>query len=121
MSQREDIKNLLSELTANPSVQAAVLISDDGLALENAVNDPGIDAEEVAALARDGVFRIRKMLESIDGSRLVQAMIEHTKGSILFANLPYDVTLAVLVKKGSNKGAIWNAVVSRFPRLIKSV
>jgi predicted regulator of Ras-like GTPase activity (Roadblock/LC7/MglB family) len=121
MSQLEDIKSLLYELTENPSVKAAVLISDDGLPLENAVTDPAVNAEEVAALARDGVFRIRKMLESINGSRLVQAMIEHTNGSILFANLPYDVTLAVLIRKGSNKSEIWNAVVSRFPRLIKSV
>jgi len=117
----DDAKTLLSELAGLSSVKAAILISDDGLPLENVVGDPTVDADEVAALARDGVFHLRKMLGDLGGSRLVQAIIEHTNGSVLFANLPYDVTLVVLAKKGSNKGEIWNAVVARFPRLIKSV
>lgn len=117
----DDVKGLLSELAEQPSVKAAILISDDGLPLENVVGDPTVNADEVAALARDGAFYVRKMLDDLDGSRLVQAIIEHTDGSILFANLPYEVTLVVLIRKGSNKGEIWNAVVSRFPRLIKSI
>lgn len=121
MSVLEGIKGLLSELAELPSVKAAILISDDGLPLENVVGDPTVSADEVAALARDGAFHLRKMLDDLGGSRLVQAIIEHTDGSVLFANLPYDITLVVLSKKGSNKGEIWNAVVARFPRLVKSV
>ena len=117
----DDAKGLLSELAELPSVKAAILISDDGLPLENVVGEPTVNADEVAALARDGAFHLRKMLNDLGGSRLVQAIIEHTDGSLLFANLPYDVTLVVLIKRGSDKGEIWNAVVSRFPRLIKSV
>jgi predicted regulator of Ras-like GTPase activity (Roadblock/LC7/MglB family) len=121
MADSENAKVLLKELADITSVKAAILISEDGLPLEKVAGEPTVNADEVAALARDGAFHIRKMLKDLGGARFVQAVIEHTNGSLLFANLPYGVTLVVLVGKGSNKGEIWNAVVARFPRLIKSI
>ncbi len=121
MSALEKAKDLLAELATNPSVKGALLISKDGLPLESVTGDESINAEEIAAVARDGASHLRKMLRDINGSRLVQAIVEHTNGAMLFTNLPYDVTLVVLIEKGSNKGEIWNSVVARFPRLIKVV
>lgn len=121
MAVTEQIRGLLTELAQNPSVNAVLLFSENGLPLESVINDEKVDAEEVAAVARDGIFHLRKMLEQMDGYRLIQAIVEHTAGSLLFANLPYDVTLVIFLAKGSNKGDIWNSVVARFPRLIKAV
>jgi predicted regulator of Ras-like GTPase activity (Roadblock/LC7/MglB family) len=110
---------ILNKFAAVDGVRAVVLVSGDGFPLESVISDDALDADEVAALARDGAAAARDMVENLDGGQFVQGVLEYSKGSVLLTNLPLRMTLVTVAAKGSNKAALWNAAASLFPEVLK--
>ena len=110
---------ILNKFAAVDGVRAVLIVSGDGFPLESVISDDSLDAEELAALARDGAAAAREMVENLDGGQFVQGVFEYSKGSVLLTNLPLRMTLAIVAAKGSNKAALWNAAASLFPEVLR--
>jgi predicted regulator of Ras-like GTPase activity (Roadblock/LC7/MglB family) len=113
--------DILNKLAALDGVRAVVLVSGDGLPLESVVNDAALDADELAALARDGAAAARAMVEDIEQGQFIQGVIEYSKGAVLLTNLPLRMTLAVVTSREGNKAALWNAAATLFPEVIRAL
>lgn len=111
--------DILNKFAAVDGVRAVLIVSGDGFPLESVISDDALDAEELAALARDGAAAAREMVENLDGGQFVQGVFEYSKGSVLLTNLPLQMTLAIVAAKGSNKAALWNAAASLFPEVLR--
>ncbi len=112
---------VLNKIAALDGVRAAVLVSGDGFPLESVIKDEALNVDEVAALARDGAAAARDMVESIEQGQFVQGIFEYSKGAILLTNLPLRMTLAVVISRGGNKAALWNAAATAFPEVIRAL
>jgi len=112
-------EDILNKFAALDGVRAALIVSGDGFPLEAVIADDALDADELAALARDGAAAARDMVENLEGGQFVQGVFEYSQGSILLTNLPLRMTLAVVAAKGSNKAALWNAAASLFPEVLR--
>jgi predicted regulator of Ras-like GTPase activity (Roadblock/LC7/MglB family) len=102
-------------------VRAAVLVTGDGMPLEYVVKDAALNPEEVAALLRDGVAALRRMLAELEQGQLVQGVLEYSKGTVLFTNLPLNMTLALVAARGANKAELWNATATHFPEVLAAL
>lgn len=112
---------VLNKIAALDGVRAVVLISGDGFPLESVIKDEALKAEEVAALARDGAAAAREMVEEMEQGQFVQGVFEYSKGTILLTNLPLRMTMAVVMSRGGNKAALWNAAATAFPEVIRAL
>jgi predicted regulator of Ras-like GTPase activity (Roadblock/LC7/MglB family) len=107
-------KEVLAKLAAVEGVRAAVLVSGDGFPLEAAVRDAALAPDELAAVARDGVAAVRRMVAELGQGQFIQGVLESAQGSILFTNLPAQLTLVLVAARGANKAALWNAAAAHF-------
>ena len=112
---------VLKKIAALDGVRAVVLVSGDGFPLESVIKDEALNAEEVAALARDGAAAAREMVEEMEQGQFVQGVFEYSKGTILLPNLPLRMTLAVVMSRGGNKAALWNAAATAFPEVVRAL
>ena len=112
---------VLKKIAALDGVRAVVLVSGDGFPLESVIKDEALDAEEVAALARDGAAAAREMVEEMEQGQFVQGVFEYSKGTILLTNLPLRMTMAVVMSRGGNKAALWNAAATAFPEVVRAL
>ena len=112
---------VLNKIAALDGVRAVVLVSGDGFPLESVIKDEALNAEEVAALARDGAAAAREMVEEMEQGQFVQGVFEYSKGTILLTNLPLRMTMAVVMSRGGNKAALWNAAATAFPEVIRAL
>lgn len=112
---------VLSKIAALDGVRAAVLVSGDGFPLESVIKDDALNPEEVAALARDGAAAARDMVEHMEQGQFVQGILEYSKGAVLLTNLPLRMTLAVVMARGGNKAALWNAAATAFPDVVRAL
>lgn len=112
---------VLNKIAALDGVRAVVLVSGDGFPLESVIKDEALNAEEVAALARDGAAAAREMVEEMEQGQFVQGVFEYSKGTILLTNLPLRMTMAVVMSRGGNKAALWNAAATAFPEVVRAL
>jgi predicted regulator of Ras-like GTPase activity (Roadblock/LC7/MglB family) len=112
---------VLNKIAALDGVRAVVLVSGDGFPLESVIRDETLNAEEVAALARDGAAAAREMVNDMEQGQFVQGVFEYSKGAILLTNLPLRMTLAVVMSRGGNKAALWNAAATAFPEVVRAL
>ena len=112
---------VLKKIAALDGVRAVVLVSGDGFPLESVIKDEALDAEAVAALARDGAAAAREMVEEMEQVQFVQGVFEYSKGTILLTNLPLRMTMAVVMSRGGNKAALWNAAATAFPEVVRAL
>ena len=113
--------DVLNKIAALDGVRAVVIVSGDGFPLESVIRDLAFDADELAALARDGAAAAREMVENLEEGQFVQGVFEYSKGSILLTNLPLRMTLAVVAARGRNKAELWNAAASLFPEVLRAL
>lgn len=112
---------VLNKIAALDGVRAVVLVSGDGFPLESVIKDEALNAEEVAALARDGAAAAREMVEEMEQGQFVQGVFEYSKGTILLTNLPLRMTMAVVMSRRANKAALWNAAATAFPEVVRAL
>ncbi len=99
------IRDLVSVLANRPGVEAAILVSRDGLVIDGAGAEAGgLDA---AAAYVPGLIAASEDLSStIARGHLVSEILEFERGFAIVSNLGPDVALLVLVRPAADLGSL---------------
>jgi len=100
-SQQDDpLKSALAEYLAIPGMQAALLVSDQGLIISRASRDD-VDTDSIAALAVDTVSTVQSFGHQVEAGNLDAMRIEFDKLTVVLAPFAPDVTLTLVADAGS--------------------
>jgi predicted regulator of Ras-like GTPase activity (Roadblock/LC7/MglB family) len=98
--QEDPLKEALEEYLSIPGMQAALLVSDQGLVISRAAQD-GVDTASIAALAIDTVSTVQQFGLQVDAGFLDAMRIEFDKLTVVLAPFAPDVMLALVADAGS--------------------
>lgn len=100
-TQQEDpLKEALTEYLTIPGMQAALLVSDQGLVISRAARE-GVDTASIAALAIDTVATVQRFGLQVQAGYLDTMRIEFDKLTVVLAPFASDVMLALVALAGS--------------------
>jgi len=100
-SQQDDpLKAALAEYLSIPGMQAALLVSDQGLVISRAAHE-GVDTASIAALAIDTVATVQRFGLQVQAGYLDTMRIEFDKLTVVLAPFAQDVMLALVAQAGS--------------------
>jgi predicted regulator of Ras-like GTPase activity (Roadblock/LC7/MglB family) len=100
-AQRDDpLKAALAEYLVIPGMQAALLVSDQGLVISRAAHE-GVDTASIAALAIDTVSTVQRFGLQVQAGFLDAMRIEFDKLTVVLAPFAPDVMLALVAAAGS--------------------
>ena len=97
--------DVLRSLAARDGVQAAVLLSRDGLPIEHAANS-AVEPETVAALAATLAQYAARLGEGAERGELRTAVLEYTGGLVVLARAGSEDWLALLTRPGADVGPL---------------
>ncbi len=100
VQQDDPLKEALAEYLAIPGMQAALLVSDQGLVISRASHE-GVDTASVAALAIDTVATVQRFGLQVQAGYLDTMRIEFDKLTVVLAPFAPDVMLALVARAGS--------------------
>jgi predicted regulator of Ras-like GTPase activity (Roadblock/LC7/MglB family) len=107
VGRRPDISDPLQEVLAEyldiPGMKAAILVSDEGLAISSATTGE-IDVSGVAALVIDMVATVQRFGLQVAAGFLDTMSIEFEELSVVLAPFTPDVMLALVATRGSLSG-----------------
>ena len=98
--QADPLRDALAEYLAIPGMQAALLVSDQGL-LISCVAHEGVDTASIAALAIDTVATVQRFGIQVQAGYLDAMRIEFAKLTVVLAPFAPDVMLALVAVAGS--------------------
>jgi predicted regulator of Ras-like GTPase activity (Roadblock/LC7/MglB family) len=98
--QDDPLKAALAEYLAIPGMQAALLVSDQGLVISRAALE-GVDTASIAALAIDTVSTVQRFGLQVQAGYLDAMRIEFDKLTVVLAPFAPDVMLALVAAAGS--------------------
>jgi predicted regulator of Ras-like GTPase activity (Roadblock/LC7/MglB family) len=98
--QDDPLKAALAEYLAIPGMQAALLVSDQGLVISRAARE-GVDTASIAALAIDTVSTVQRFGLQVQAGYLDAMRIEFDKLTVVLAPFAPDVMLALVAAAGS--------------------
>jgi hypothetical protein len=105
MSSNESLATLLGRLQVAGGVDLVAVVSSDGFLIEAAHNE-GLDAEEFAAVATNGLMVAKAIgLESARGT-IDSAIFEYDGGTVVINALDDDLVLILLASPGVNLGRL---------------
>ena len=96
----DPLRQALAEYLAIPGMQAALLVSDQGLIISRAARD-GVDTASIAALAIDTVSTVQRFGLQVQAGYLDAMRIEFDKLTVVLAPFAPDVMLALVADAGS--------------------
>jgi predicted regulator of Ras-like GTPase activity (Roadblock/LC7/MglB family) len=96
----DPLKEALAEYLSIPGMQAALLVSDQGLLISRAARD-GVDTASIAALAIDTVSTVQQFGLQVEAGYLDAMRIEFDKLTVVLAPFAPDVMLALVADAGS--------------------
>jgi predicted regulator of Ras-like GTPase activity (Roadblock/LC7/MglB family) len=100
-SERDDpLRDALTEYLAIPGMQAALLVSDQGLVISCVAHD-GVDTASIAALAIDTVAVVQRFGIQVQAGYLDTMRIEFNKLTVVLAPFAPDVMLLLVAIAGS--------------------
>ncbi len=94
------LRQALAEYLAIPGMQAAILVSDQGLIISRAARDD-VDTASIAALAIDTVSTVQRFGLQVQAGYLDAMRIEFDKLTVVLAPFAPDVMLALVADAGS--------------------
>ena len=97
--QDDPLKEALAEYLAIPGMQAALLVSDQGLVISRATHE-GVDTASIAALAIDTVSTVQRFGLQVQAGYLDAMRIEFDKLTVVLAPFAPDVMLALVAEAG---------------------
>lgn len=101
-----DALSVLQQLRQrNPDITAAVLATNDGLAIHSDVAG-GVDADTLAALAADVAVRAARMAEDAGQGSARQVLVQADGGYIVASRVGDDLCLAVTAKAEASLGLL---------------
>jgi predicted regulator of Ras-like GTPase activity (Roadblock/LC7/MglB family) len=98
--QPDPLRDALAEYLAIPGMEAALLVSDQGL-LISCVAHEGVDTASIAALAVDTVSAVQRFGLQVQAGYLDAMRIEFNKLTVVLAPFAPDVMLALVAGAGS--------------------
>lgn len=98
--QEDPLKDALAEYLAIPGMQAALLVSDQGLVISRVARE-GVDTASIAALAIDTVATVQRFGLQVQAGYLDTMRIEFDNLTVVLAPFAPDVMLALVARAGS--------------------
>lgn len=100
VQQEDPLKQALAEYLAIPGMQAALLVSDQGLVISRAARED-VDTASIAALAIDTVATVQRFGLQVQAGYLDTMRIEFDRLTVVLAPFAPDVMLALVALAGS--------------------
>ena len=104
----DPLKAALAEYLAIPGMQAALLVSDQGLVISRAAHE-GVDTASIAALAIDTVSTVQRFGLQVQAGYLDAMRIEFDKLTVVLAPFAPDVMLALVAAAGVTRCHVWRS------------
>lgn len=105
MSTTESLATLLGRLQVAGGVDLVAVVSSDGFLIE-AAHDDGMDAEEFAAVATNGLMVAKAIGLEIARGNVEGAIFEYSGGTVVINALDDDLVLILLANPGVNLGRL---------------
>lgn len=105
MSTTESLATLLGRLQVAGGVDLVAVVSSDGFLIEAAHAD-GMDAEEFAAVATNGLMVAKAIGLEIARGSVDSAIFEYDGGTVVINALDDDLVLILLASPGVNLGRL---------------
>jgi predicted regulator of Ras-like GTPase activity (Roadblock/LC7/MglB family) len=93
----------LQELQASNGLEMAAVVGSDGLVVESA-SVPGVDAEEVCAMAASGLLMMDALGRALAGGSAQNAILEFDGHTVMLAPLDDDNLIVLLAGGDANLG-----------------
>ena len=98
------LSTLLNGLAARPGVLGVLVLTDDGLSVAQAGDDPA--AEELAAIGSTVLLQLLQLGESTRQGALQLGVIEYEAGRVVIHPLREGAALLLLVRRDLNVGTL---------------
>ena len=105
MSEGESLATLLGRLQVAGGVDLAAVVSIDGFLIE-ATHTEGLDAEEFAAVATNGLMVAKAIGREIERGDIESAIFEYESGTVIINGLDGELVLILLASSGVNLGRL---------------
>jgi predicted regulator of Ras-like GTPase activity (Roadblock/LC7/MglB family) len=93
----------LQELQTSNGLEMAAVVGSDGLVVDSAAS-PGVDAEEVCAMAASGLMMMDALGRALDGGEARNAILEFNGHTVMMAPVDDDNLLILLAGADANLG-----------------
>jgi len=113
----QPLRSVLLAFAERPDVAGAVVVSDDGLVVEASL-PPGLDAEELAALATTAGRGVGALGGAARFGDITQAVVECASGTLVLQRLPSRATLLVLTTPEGDLGTLLYDLRRHAPALV---
>lgn len=105
MSTSESLATLLGRLQIAGGVDLVAVVSGDGFLIE-AAHTEGLDAEELAAVATNGLMVAKAIGMELKRGNVDSVIFEYAKGTLLMNSLDEELVLLLLANPGVNLGRL---------------
>ncbi len=99
------IRDVVQGLISRNGVQAAVVLSGDGLTVDHAARDR-VDAEALSALSATIAQHAERLGEAAERGALATGVLEFEEGLLVMARLGHGNALVLLIEPETNIGAL---------------
>ncbi len=98
------LSSLLDDLAARHGVLGVLVLSDDGLSVAQAGNDPA--ADELAAVGSAALRQLGQLGHSTKQGKLQTGVLEYDFGRVVIHPVRDDASLLILVRRDVNVGTL---------------
>jgi predicted regulator of Ras-like GTPase activity (Roadblock/LC7/MglB family) len=105
MSTSESLATLLGRLQIAGGVDLVAVVSSDGFLIE-AAHIEGMDAEELAAVATNGLMVAKAIGMELKRGAIDSVIFEYGKGTLMMSSLDEDLVLLLIANPGVNLGRL---------------
>lgn len=105
MSSTESLATLLGRLQIAGGVDLVAVVSSDGFLIE-AVHNEGLDAEEFAAVATNGLMVAKAIGLEMARGETEGVIFEYSGGTVMINALDEELVLILLASPGGNLGRL---------------
>ena len=99
------LRNLLDRLANRSEVEAAFVVGQDGLLIDQ-VGADGSDAEAVAAMAPNLLQNARALGDAASHEDVRSAVVEYGDGVVIVTDISSDIILVTFVRPNASFGAL---------------
>ena len=100
-----DLRDVVQSLAARPDVEAVVVVSNDGMPIDQA-GRAGVDIDAIAALAATFTQSAQRLGEAASCAALICSVVEYADRMAVVRPLGPEGLLFVLAAPASNVGAL---------------
>lgn len=101
----ESLATVLEHIQTAGNVDLAAIVSMDGFLIE-AARSEGINAEELAAVATNGLMVAQALGREIGRGGVESALFEYEQGTVIINALDDEIALVLLAGQGTNLGRL---------------